>query len=414
MDNKKTYLWPLTIIGGLFFILGFITWLNSILIPYLRTACELTDFQALLVTFSFYISYTLMALPSSFILNKIGFKNGITLSLIIMAIGAFVFIPAADTRMYIYFLLGLFVLGSGMALLQTAVNPYVTILGPSESAASRISLMGIANKIAGAVAPLVLAVYVVKEGDSEIINNLSQMTLEDKNSFLDALALRVKGPYYYIATVLLALAFSLRFINLPKIKPESNDQVQGETKKSIFSYPHVWLGAISLFFYVGVEVIAGDTVIRYSESIGMSMVYAKNMATYTMTAMLVGYVLGILFIPKFISQQNALKLSAILGVVMSIGVVIAPESISIYLVAFLGLANALVWPAIWPLALKDVGVHINTASAMLIMAISGGAVLPLLWGYLSDISNSQMAYLVLIPAYLIILYYSVKGYKIRR
>ncbi len=394
--------------------MGFITWLNSILIPYLRTACELSNFQALLVAFAFYISYTLMALPSSFILNKIGFKNGISWSLIVMAIGALIFIPAADTRIYIYFLVGLFVLGSGMALLQTAVNPYVTVLGPSESAASRISIMGIANKVAGAIAPLVLAVYVVKEGDSEIINNLSQMSLEDKNSFLDGLALRVQAPYYYIAAVLFSLGILLRLVKLPKINIDENEEDQQQVKKSILSYPHVWLGAISLFFYVGVEVIAGDTVIRYSESIGMPMVYAKNMATYTMTAMLVGYVLGILFIPKYISQQNALKVSAILGILMSIGVVLAPENISIYLVAFLGLANALVWPAIWPLALKDIGGLINTASALLIMAISGGAILPLLWGYLSDNVGAQLAYLVLIPAYVLILYYSVKGYKIRR
>lgn len=415
MNSKKSYIFPLSIIGGLFFVLGFITWLNSILIPYLRTACELTDFQALLVTFSFYISYTIMAIPSSLILNKIGFKNGISLSLIVMALGAVVFILAAETRVYLYFLIGLFVLGSGMALLQTAVNPYVTILGPSESAASRISIMGIANKVAGAVAPLVLAAYIVHDGDAEVMNNIQMMAVEDKNIFLNELALRVQTPYYYIGGVLLGLGMLVRVIKLPVVQSESETTVEKsrETKKTVFSYPHVWLGALTLFFYVGVEVIAGDTVIRYSESSGMPMSLAKNMATYTMVAMLFGYVLGILFIPKMISQQNALKISAVLGVIMSIGVVLLPVEISVYFVAFLGLANALVWPAVWPLALKGIGNLINTASALLIMAISGGAIIPLFWGYLSDVIGSQTAYLVLIPAYLFILFYSIKGHKMK-
>jgi glucose/galactose transporter len=411
--KRKSYIFPLITIGGLFFILGFITWLNSILIPYLRTACELTDFQALFVTSAFYISYTIMALPSSFILNKIGFKNGISLSLIVMALGAFVFIPAAETRIYIYFLTGLFILGSGMALLQTAVNPYVTILGSPESAASRISFMGIANKIAGALAPLVLAVYIVQDGDSELINNLQTLSFDEKNEFLNQLALRVQTPYYFIAFILLALGLFVRFIKLPTVESEISPDDMSQSKKTVFSYPHIWLGALTLFFYVGVEVIAGDTIIRYSQSIGMPMEYAKNMATYTMLAMLFGYVLGILFIPKLISQQNALKFSAILGIVMSFGVVFFPAEISIYLVALLGLANALVWPAVWPLALKGVGSLINTASALLIMAISGGAIIPLIWGYMSDIVGSQWAYFVLIPAYFFILFYSIKGHKIK-
>ncbi len=410
--SKTSYIFPLTVIGSLFFILGFITWLNGILIPYLRTACELTNFQALLVTFSFYISYTIMALPSSMILNKIGFKNGISLSLIVMAIGALVFIPAAETRVYIYFLVGLFILGSGMALLQTAVNPYVTILGSSESAASRISIMGIANKIAGAMAPLILAVYIVKQGDTEILNNIDNLPISEKEDFLNQLALRVQQPYYYIAGILFLLGIAMRVIKLPEVASEEDTQLETDNKKTIFSYPHLWLGAITLFFYVGVEVIAGDTIIRYAESVGIPIENAKNMATYTMSAMLLGYILGIIFIPKYISQQVALKLSAILGVVMSFGVIFMPAGISIYLVALLGLANALVWPAVWPLALKNVGSLINTASALLIMAISGGALIPLVWGYISDLSNPQLAYWTLVPGYLFILFYAVKGHKI--
>ncbi len=417
MTKNKSSFGPIVIIGVLFFILGFITWLNGLLIPYLRTACELTDFQALFVAFAFYISFTVMALPSSWVLEKIGFKNGMSVGLWIMAVGALVFIPAAQTRVFGVFLVGLFILGTGMAILQTAVNPYITILGPIESAAKRISIMGIANKTAGAIAPLVLAYFIVHPGDDEAIKNIVNLSQEEKMVFLDALAARVVNPYIVMAVMLVLIGFGLKYSNLPDIDSEDNEDIKNTTHddhKSILQYPYLVLGVITLFVYVGAEVIAGDTIIRYGQSLGISMEKAKMFTTYTMVSMLVGYVIGIFLIPRFVSQQRALQASAILGVIFSIAALFTNGFTSVMFIALLGLANALVWPAVWPLAIKGLGKHIKTGSALLIMAISGGAIMPLLWGKLSDVYSSQTAYIILIPAYLFILYFATYGQKMKK
>ena len=417
MTKNKSSFGPIVIIGVLFFILGFITWLNGLLIPYLRTACELTDFQALFVAFAFYISFTVMALPSSWVLEKIGFKNGMSVGLWIMAVGALVFIPAAQTRVFGVFLVGLFILGTGMAILQTAVNPYITILGPIESAAKRISIMGIANKTAGAIAPLVLAYFIVHPGDDEAIKNIVNLSQEEKMVFLDSLAARVVNPYIVMAVMLVLIGFGLKYSNLPDIDSENNEDIKNTTHddhKSILQYPYLVLGVITLFVYVGAEVIAGDTIIRYGQSLGISMEKAKMFTTYTMVSMLVGYVIGIFLIPRFVSQQKALQASAILGVIFSIAALFTNGFTSVMFIALLGLANALVWPAVWPLAIKGLGKHIKTGSALLIMAISGGAIMPLLWGKLSDVYSSQTAYIILIPAYLFILYFATYGQKMKK
>jgi len=408
---------PILIVGGLFFILGFVTWLNGILITHLKTACELTNFQALFVAFAFYISFTVMALPSSWVLEKIGFKNGMSVGLWVMSLGALVFIPAAITRVYPVFLIGLFILGTGMAILQTAVNPYITILGPIESAAKRISMMGIANKAAGAIAPLVLAYFIVQPGDDEALKNLVNLSVQDQQIFLDAWAYRVINPYIVMAAVLFLVGLGIKYSNLPDIDSEDNDDIQTagqDDRNSVFSYPYLVLGVITLFFYVGAEVIAGDTIIRYGQSLDIPIQTAKMFTTYTMLSMLVGYILGIFLIPKYINQNRALQASAIFGVVFTIAALLTQGYVSVLFIALLGFANALVWPAIWPLAIKGLGKHIKTGSALLIMAISGGAILSLTWGKLSDIFDSQTAYLILIPAYLIIFYYATFGYKITK
>ena len=414
--KKSSNFFPLLIVGALFFILGFVTWLNGLLIPYLKTACELTNFQALFVAFAFYISFTLMALPSSWILKKIGFKNGMSLGLFIMGIGALVFIPAANTRDYSFFLAGLFVLGTGIALLQTAVNPYVTILGPMDSAAKRISMMGIANKVAGVIAPLALAYFIVRDGDAEMIKSLETVDVATKTYLLDEMAHRVIVPYIFMAGVLFLLALVIRFINLPDINTEdendNNEVIENKEKTSVFQFPYLILGVMTLFFYVGVEVIAGDTIIRYGESMGIELSRAKVFTSYTLAAMLVGYVIGIILIPKYLSQKKALQISAILGVVFSLGAIFTTGLTSVFFIAILGLANALVWPAVWPLSIHGLGKFINTGSALLIMAISGGAILPLLWGYIADLSSPRDAYWVMIPAYLFIYFFAVKGHKI--
>ncbi len=433
--SRKDYIFSITIIGLFFFIFGFVTWLNGILIPFLRTACELSDFEAYFITFAFYISYLVMALPSSAVLKKTGFKFGISIGCWVMAVGALIFIPAALTRSYALFLTGLFVEGAGLALLQTAVNPYITILGPRESAAKRISIMGICNKFAGAIAPIILAGIILK--DSHILEEKLAQAADAaaRALLLDEMAERVIVPYIVMTIILVLLGLFMKFVHLPEVEAEEIDESTSEAlskRTTIWQFPHLILGVVTLFFYVGVEVIAGDTIIRYGQSINIPMESSKYYTSLTMLAMVVGYILGIILIPKYLRQGNALKICAILGVIFSLGAILVPSSVSfsmpfidlttlksiqlvlpvtVLFVALMGLANSLVWPAVWPLALYGLGRFTKTASAMLIMAIAGGALLPLLYGKLADLFSTQSAYWLCVPCYLMIMYYAFWGYK---
>ncbi len=409
----KNYLIPIFIIGVLFFIFGFVTWLNATLIPYLRIACELTAFESFWVTFAFYISYFVMALPSSYVLEKTGFKNGMSVGLIVMAIGALVFIPAAMTRTYGLFLTGLFIQGTGLAVLQTASNPYVTILGPIESAAKRISIMGVANKFAGILSPIILGAVVLK-GVDDLVIRIESMDALTKAAELDILAHKVILPYVIMAVVLFILAALVRYSSLPEVEGEEEDSNQETSRTSIAQFPYLWLGALALFVYVGVEVIAVDTLISYGNFLGFEFAEAKFFASFTLGAMILCYFIGIISIPKYISQSKALALFAVLGVIFTIIATLTTGYTSILMIAALGFANSIMWPAIWPLAIDGLGKFIKIGSAMLIMGIAGGAVLPLAYGALSDIDSIQAnnAYWIIVPCYIYILYFAVAGNKI--
>jgi len=405
------------IIGALFFIFGFVTWLNSLLIPYLEIACELTTFQSFFVTFAFYIAYVVMAPVSTKTLNKFGFKNGMSVALVIMAFGALLFIPAAITRTYMIFLIGLFIMGSGLAILQTASNPYVTIVGPAESAAKRISIMGICNKVAGALAPILIGFFLQLEKADALKSEIENLTDAERISQLNEMALRVIPPYIGIIIVLLLLAIWVFKSSLPEVDTEEEDESLMSTnanKKSVFDFPHLILGVVSLFLYVGVEVVAADSIISYGSSQGIPLTTAKYFATGTMTAMLLGYVIGIFSIPKYLKQEKALMLSAVFGIIFSLLAIFTNGYISLAFVALLGLANALMWPAIWPLALADMGRFTKAASSLLVMGIAGGAIIPLAYGALADSWDARSAYWIMIPCYLFICYYAVVGHKIRK
>lgn len=405
----------IVIIGALFFIFGFVTWLNSVLIPYLKIACELNNFQSYFVVTAFYISYLVMALPSAWVLQKTGYKKGMSLGLVVMALGAVIFIPAAYSRTYEIFLLGLFVQGTGLAILQTAANPYVTVLGPIESAAKRISIMGICNKVAGAMAPIILGAFLFSSSENigETINGLAGA---EKITALNELAERVINPYLVMVGILILLAVMVYFSSLPEVDADAEDEDVAKSnvnKTSIFQFPHLFLGTFALFLYVGVEVLAGDTVISYAASEGIPLSSATIFTTLTLGAMIVGYVIGIFTIPKYITQENALKTSAILGLVFGCIAIFTDGFISVLSISLLGIANALVWPAIWPMALAGLGRFTKVGSSFLIMAIAGGAVIPPVYGYLADNWNSQQAYWILIPCYLYILFFATKGYKVK-
>lgn len=406
---------PIVIIGVLFSVFGFVTWLGSVLIPYLRIACELNNFQSYLVAFSFYISYTVMAIPSAWVLKTTGYKNGMALGLLIMALGALLFIPAALTRMYSLFLGGLFVQGTGLAILQTASNPYITILGPRESAARRISIMGICNGIAGVLAPIVLGAVTLKDADN-IQQGLSRLPAAQKTAALEALAQRAILPYSIILATLVLLAILVFYSGLPELDTDAeNAGTEGTAaqKKSILQYPHLLLGVVTLFLYVGVEVIAGDTIISYGSSQGIALSTARFFTSCTLISMLAGYMVGIICIPKYISQQRALTVSAILGIFLAFGALFSHGALSVAFVALLGFANSLMWPSIWPLAIADLGRFTRTGSSLLVMAIGGGALLPLAYGRLADVFSPQHAYWIVVPCYICIFYYAISGHKIR-
>ena len=415
--SGKDYIISISIIGVLFFIFGFVTWLNATLIPYLKIACELTSFEALLVTFAFYISYFVLAIPGAWVLKKVGFRNGMSLGLFTMAIGALVFIPAATTRMYGLFLTGLFIQGIGLTILQTASNPYVTILGPIESAAKRISIMGVANKIAGIISPAILGAIVL-DGADDLEAKLPQLTDVQRALELDGLAAKVIWPYVIMAAVLVLLSIAVRKSALPEIDDEETTEESelANQKKHIFQFPYLILGVLAIFFYVGVEVIAVDTLISYGKDFwGFELKDAKFFASFTLIAMIVGYFFGIVAIPKYISQEKALTYFAILGIVFSILAVVTSRYGSITFIALLGFANSIMWPAIWPLAINGLGRFTKIGSAMLIMGILGGATLPPLYGLIinSESITAQQGYLILVPSYLFILFYAAKGYKLK-
>ena len=401
------------------------------LIPFMKTINELTEAQSYLVASASYISFVIMALPASYLLQKVGYKIGMSIGLFIMAAGALVFIPAAEARTYWMFLTGIFIQGTGMTILQTAANPYITILGPIESGAQRIAIMGIANKVAGALGSLIFGAILLK-GIDEVNAQLDSVSASEKALLLNQMADSVYTPYVIMAIVLFVLGFLMRKAPLPNVDAvlDDNEQSSEKSQKTIFQYPHLWLGMLTLFVYVGAEVIAGDSIIAYGIALGISASTAKFFTTFTLMAMVATYALGVVLIPKFISQQKALQISALLGIVFSILILITDGFTSVLFVAALGIANALVWPAVWPLTLEGLGRHTKTASALLIMAIAGGAIIPPLYGQLVDYgketlieagmssadalaTSAQESYYILIHCYLIIFIFAVSAKRLR-
>ncbi|MEE1945450.1 sugar MFS transporter [Pedobacter sp. KR3-3] len=411
----------IAIIGALFFIFGFVTWANSTLIPFLKLACGLkTDLEAFFVTFASYIAYFFLALPSSWLLKKMGFKNGIVVGLFILGIGSLIFIPAASSRSFGLFLTGIFIQGAALSLLQTASNPYISIIGPIESAAKRISIMGLCNKFAGIIVPIIMGSIFLKNAsaiEAKISN--AATTLAEKEALLGEVLSRVYTPYIVLAIVFSLFALFIRFSNLPEIDVDKEEVVEDESthvaKTSIFQFPHLFLGAFCIFLYVAAEVMAGDIIGTYGKQLGISADVSRYLTTLTLSGMLVGYVIGIITIPKYLTQQAALKICALLGLLFTAAAYLTSGYTSVIFVALLGLANSLMWPAIFPLGIKGLGKFTKTGSAIMIMGIAGGAIWPLLYGYLKDVQHVhfQLAFFIsMIPCYLYILYFAVYGHKV--
>lgn len=425
-------IFPMIIIGTLFFVFGFITWLNGALIPFLQIVCQLSSGEALFITFSFYIAYVVMALPMSFVLNKVGYRNAMSIGLGLMALGCLLFVPAAEGQLFVLFLLAQFIVGSGLTILQTASNPYIVKIGPAESAAARISIMGLLNKGAGWLAPKIFIALVLGAFAGITAQSVAEMDAAARASQIAELADSLVQPYIGMAVGLILLAIALRFSGLPELDLEAEDEhlsEVGQGNGSITQFPQLVLGVVALFFYVGVEVIAGDTIGLAGSELGVPG--AIGLTSYTMLFMVAGYLLGLVLIPRVMSQQKMLMLSNVLGIVLAViiplldieshgisnvlwgwsGTATLPDPITA--IALLGLANAIVWPAIWPLALDGLGHFTARGSALLIMGIAGGAILPLFYGHLAESVGVLHAYWMTVPCYAFILFYAVKGCKMR-
>ena len=397
-SSSKGYLFPLVVIGILFFMIGFALGINGLIIPFLRTALDLTTAESYLVLAATFSTFIIFGYPSGLVIKAIGYKKTMILSFLFFAVGLYLFIPSAENQSFAMFLLASFISGIGNTMLQAAVNPYITILGPLDSAATRMSMMGIANKAAWAIAPIFLGIFL----------NLGDVKLED-----------IKLPFYFISGIFVLLGILVAFVPLPEVKAEGEDENDeaatssyAANKTSIWQFPHLLLGLVSLLFYVGVETLAMASIVDYAPSLNLPdpQVYTS----YTVIGMVIGYLVGVFFIPKYISQERAMFICAIIGLISSLLIVLTPMNISIWFVAVLGLANSLMWPALWPMAMKDLGKFTKTGSSLLVMAIVGGAVFPLLFGWLADeFGNMQQAYWICFPAYLMIFYYALSGHKIR-
>ena len=427
-QNNRQFFLSMFMLGSLFFIFGLVSWVNSILVPYFKVACELeTDLQSYLVTFAFYIAYLVMTIPASFLLNKVGFKRGVELGLWLLAAGAMLFWPAAMTRSYAMFLGALFTMGTALAILQTAANPFVTIIGPRESAARRISIMGICNKFAGIISPLIFAAAVIRPQDKVTMDAIADGTLVGaaKEQALDTMIQGVILPYVILAVVLFIFGFVFYKSSIPDIDPNKDNKSESDgikDRKSILSYPYLVLGVLALFAHTGSQQISIATINDYAQSMGISMLDAKVFPSFTLGCIMIGYLMGIVCIPKYLSQQKALVVCTVTGLVLSALVLLTQNTwvhlfgmnarLSIWFLVLLGIPNSLIYAGIWPLAIKNLGKWTNLGSSILVMALSGSAFMTLAYGGLADKVGLDKAYWLLIPCFLYMIYYSLWGYKV--
>ena len=433
--DKSITIKSMIILAVLFFIFGLVSWVNTILIPYFQLTLQLSNFQSYLVTFAFYIAYLLMAIPSSFLLNKVGYKRGMMFGLWCMAIGAILFVPAAYWRIYQIFLLGLFLLGVGLAILQSAANPYVTIVGPIDSAAKRMSMVGTGNKLAGVIANLIFAAVVIRESDRVLMKEIEAgvYTGESLEATLDTLIKGVMTPYLVLAIALFIFGIIVRYSPLPELDPSVVNKRSAEdenSQKHILQYPALILGVLAMFFHIGTQMIALGTSIQFAGTMGESLAGpAQNIPSYTMLLTFIGYFLGIALIPKYIKQRNALLVSSLINLIFSVLIITTTGTvhllgmttdISLWYLVMMGLPNALLYAGIWPLAINGLGRHTNLGSAFLVMALCGSAIMPIVYNAFVEMNASlstfeamKNAYGVLIPCFVYIVWYATWGYRIK-
>ncbi|MEN8202138.1 MAG: glucose/galactose MFS transporter [Bacteroidota bacterium] len=400
---------PLMIVGIIYFIIGFGIGISGFLTPALRSAFNLTTGQSYLVTAAIFSAFVIFGRPTGWVIKKIGYRRSMMFAFFLMAIGMWLFVPSSNAVSFPLFLVALFVGGIGNTLLQGAVNPYITIIGPENTAATRMSMMGIMNKLAWWIAPVFLGIFI-----------------DLKNVRVDDIIL----PFYIVTGILFVLGIFVYFSPLPEVKAAGEDDEDGESaessyaagKTSILQFPHLLLGVLALFFYVGIETLPMASIIDFARTTFGDVDNLESYAKFVTLGLVAGYLFGVIAIPRLITQTKALISFAILGVISTLLLIYLPPRFAFYALLLASFSNSLMWPAIWPLAMKDLGKFTKAGASLLVMAIVGGAVIPLIFGTIVDaikttevavVGNYQSAYWIMVPCYLFILYFALSGHKIR-
>ena len=396
-ENK--FIVPMVFLAFMFFTCGFALGINSLLVPVLKVSLSVSSMEAYMLIGATFLPFLIFGYPAGLLISKIGYKRTMASAFAMFAIAFGVFILSAEAKSFVIFLLASFICGAANTFLQAAINPYVTILGPTESAAKRISIMGMINKLAWPVSPLFIALFASSGGS---------VGLEDLNK-----------PFLVIIGLFVILGIVALVSPLPEVKAagEDNDTADSEVssyangKSSIFQFPHLVLGAIAIFFYVGSETIVLGTLIDYAQE--LSLPHPETYSWITPISISIGYILGIILIPKYLSQTKALQICSFVALVGTALVVVLPGVYSIYSVGIMALGCSLMWPAFWPLALMDLGKYTKQGSSLLTMGLIGGAVITVLFGLIKDISDVRYAYSICLISFAYILFYAFKGHKLR-
>lgn len=397
---------PLIIAALIFFAMGFVTWLNGPLITFVRVAFSLNDFNAFFVPMVFYISYLIFSIPASKIASRLGLKKGLAASIVVSAIGVAIFGQFVNMRIYGGALTGLLVLGAGLALMQVVINPLVSLLGPPTHAATRIAIMGISNKFAGMLAPIVLGTLVMHDIGAVAQRAQDATDPAVREALLAGLVHAIYLPYLGMAALLVLLAVIVWHSALPQLEAPPMPALSGEATSRLFR-PHLVFGVLAMFIYVGVEVMAGDAIGTYAQGFGIPIDQTKFFTTLTLAAMLVGYIAGFLLVPRVLPQERLLEISCGLGIVFAMLAFLTHGYVSVLFVALMGLSNAMIMPTIFPVAIRGAGAATPLASAWLVMAYSGGAIIPQFYVLLKPLLGFQLAFVVLVaPIYLAIFAYA--------
>lgn len=399
--TQKSFALPLAFIGMMFFAIGFALGINSFLMPVLEGSMHMSAADSNLLLAATFVPFLIFSIPATKCIELIGYKKTMALSFALFAGSFGLFIQAAASQSLSWFLIASFAAGASNAVLQASVNPYITILGPMESAAKRISIMGICNKLAWPATTLFITLVIGKTIDQIQPTDLFR-------------------PFQIIIVIFIILGVMALMAPLPEVKAAGEDSNSEEdadacpyakNKTSIFQFPHLLLGVLALFLYVGVETISLATATGYAKALGLE---GDNYGFIPSIGMVIGYICGVIFIPKYLSQVTAMKICATIAIIGAVLVAVLPAELSIYCISLMALGCSLMWPALWPLAMSDLGKFTKSGASLLTMAIAGGAVMPWLRGVIQDITDFQTSYWVCVPCFLFILYYGIAGYKIRK